>query len=290
MNQTNCPNCGFNLSEETQTEQSYRPKFFYKYCPLYSFEEFELFISNNDEGQEEFTITNLFNQVQRFSSRTTFNDAFDSQFNIILPTKSDFKRLKKSVSNSVWRKSFMGELSKLDYQQYTTEVNKLWDSYRIYCMSSCNNNNLMWGHYANCHKGFCIEWDSSKFGKVMKVKYTDAIPKFSLIDLLESRLSNEKRSEFEYKVEKMFSLKISDWGYEQEYRITADRASQNNATHFDGFSLFKFKPDWVKSVIFGAKIDPRFEQYIIENIPYEVEFKKAHINYVKGTIDIKPYK
>lgn len=288
MSLEHCPKCGHDLSDKETDSQ--RPDFFYKYCALYDFDQFEKSL-NIDGSHTEFSITNLFNCQQRFSSRTTFNDVFDTQIYIVPPTKIDFKKIRKNYSNSQWRHNHLRDLSKMDLSQFIKIVNEIWDNYHIYCFTQSCTNNLMWGHYANCHKGFCIEWDAQKFGEVFKIEYVKRMPKFELIDFFESTASEQHKASFKKKIESYFKVKLDQWQYEEEFRIITDHNRNTEGfTDYGNFSLFKFKPTWIQSVIFGAKTDPRFEKYIIKNIPYDVDFKKTHINYEKGTIEIKPYR
>ena len=54
-------------------------------------------------------------------------------------------------------------------QTLDEEMNKLQnelqksvdESYRVGCLCSDNKNKLMWSHYGNGHKGFCIEYNFS---------------------------------------------------------------------------------------------------------------------------------
>ncbi|WP_349393654.1 DUF2971 domain-containing protein, partial [Clostridium perfringens] len=56
----------------------------------------------------------------------------------------------------------------------------LLNSLLICSFSECKDNILMWSHYSNCHKGFCIEYDFSKLIKsralVLPVIYSKNVP------------------------------------------------------------------------------------------------------------------
>lgn len=49
--------------------------------------------------------------------------------------------------------------------------------YRVYCLSSKNNDELLWAHYSNKHTGICLEFTTkSLFGAAIKVTYQTAYP------------------------------------------------------------------------------------------------------------------
>ena len=52
---------------------------------------------------------------------------------------------------------------------------------RIYCLTPIPNNILMWSHYADNHKGICLEFDTSirLFGTAREVDYRETYPLLS---------------------------------------------------------------------------------------------------------------
>ena len=97
---------------------------------------------------------------------------------------------------------------------------------RIKIISLYNNNDsiLMWSHYANEHKGVCVEYDFSNFdfnkinGCIKKVYYSN-----SVVFNAETSgfLLDENMSPPEYKHDflHIYNYKYVDWKYEDEYRI-----------------------------------------------------------------------
>jgi Protein of unknown function (DUF2971) len=113
--------------------------------------------------------------------------------------------------------------------------------YRINCLSARSDSQLMWGHYADHHRGVCLEFDvrTPDFSLAIQVDYNAAYPNFSLVD--DSDLSP-------------FHTKSSDWAYEQEYRLIAQEESEalrpGTLMTRDGF--FQFSECALVSVIIGA--------------------------------------
>lgn len=101
------------------------------------------------------------------------------------------------------------------------------------------DNYLMWSHYSDSHKGFCVEFDTRKLvesagGHFEKVLYGDEIPYFSINDTFPEDL-----------LTKLLFYKSELWKYEDEYRIT--RIHNPNLT-------FKFDPACLTGVYFGCKM------------------------------------
>jgi hypothetical protein len=56
----------------------------------------------------------------------------------------------------------------------------------ITCFSEINNDLLIWGHYGEKYKGFCLEFstDHLPFSQAHQVKYVDRVPDASVIPYL----------------------------------------------------------------------------------------------------------
>lgn len=262
---------------------------FYKYCPVYNITDFD----KDSKECEEYSLKNLFNCVQRFSSRTTFNDIFDTQFQLVTPTKTECKKLYHNPKlKGELKRQFKDEYIEM-YEHFFSQIpyltKKLWDSYRIYCVTTDPTNNLMWGHYANCHKGFCIEWHASIM-KATKVNYSKFLPKFNFLDFMKNQYGLMPKRELESIVDMLFKTKLDEWAYEKEYRFIISDRKPIERQDFDDFSLMKFEPSWVKSVIFGCKMSEETKRFIVDKIPYPVRFKEAYVDPVsKSNILIRDY-
>ena len=95
---------------------------------------------------------------------------------------------------------------------------------KIGCLSTDYKNRLMWSHYADSHKGFCIEYDFSDTGSdifnrafLFPVVYSEkrpAVPwKAALVD------NSENRIEARMQMTKTLLTKDAVWEYENEWRI-----------------------------------------------------------------------
>lgn len=103
------------------------------------------------------------------------------------------------------------------YENYLKELNDKYQS-TVYaaCFSETNDNILMWSHYAQFHKGICIEYDFSN------IDYRSR----SLLTLSPIKYSNElfdmnkypKRSPVD-KIQLATLSKYDSWKYEKEWRL-----------------------------------------------------------------------
>lgn len=97
-------------------------------------------------------------------------------------------------------------------------INERVSKFGIQCFSKVFENYLMWAHYADSHKGFCIEYDydpikleseNNNFS-MYPVIYTSTLPRFSLTEIL---FSPHEVSE------KLYATKPDSWAYEKEHRL-----------------------------------------------------------------------
>jgi Protein of unknown function (DUF2971) len=102
------------------------------------------------------------------------------------------------------------------------------------CFSSDHKNTLMWSHYADQHKGICIEFNSTEFiynsGRILEVEYSDNIKKIPPSDMENYEI--------------LFSSKSSDWSYEKEWRYI----SKDN-------QFLKFSDKAISRILLGWRFD-----------------------------------
>jgi len=92
----------------------------------------------------------------------------------------------------------------------------------IYSMSSEWQNELLWAHYADSHKGFCIEYDVGFLKKfyfnishLIEVKYVDSPVNISILEMF-------KKLSIDGILKIMNGIKSLLWSYEIEFRIVFD--------------------------------------------------------------------
>lgn len=108
----------------------------------------------------------------------------------------------------------------------------------LYCLSEVNDSILMWSHYAEDHRGYCLEFEATDhtpfFGTAQQVQYSIDFP---VVDCFNT--SNEEQ------VNLIFLMKFSGWAYEKEWRII---------NHETGPGIHEYPPELLRSVIFGLRM------------------------------------
>ena len=114
----------------------------------------------------------------------------------------------------------------------------LFSKFGISCFSKNNTNLIMWSHYADCHKGLCLEFNShiAPFNKSFEVIYDSNFPKIDTKILFEDEHSLEI-------IRKFLTYKSKDWKHEQEIRIL----------HQEKNTLFRYSRLALKSIYFGIE-------------------------------------
>ncbi|MGL5681665.1 MAG: DUF2971 domain-containing protein [Marinifilaceae bacterium] len=151
----------------------------------------------------DYTLSEIINKNLSLSSPTQFNDPFDS-FGLLW---SEYQRLQSANS----------EIARIERDMFLTNFNHV----RIRCFVANDSltqdeilarNILMWSHYADDHKGICIEYkvdihkliENNKSMSFQKVSY-----KLEQNDLTSKTVLYNQ----------FFTQKAPEWEYESEYRL-----------------------------------------------------------------------
>ena len=162
---------------------------------------------------------------------------------------------------------FEGSVELLEYEEskHWNIIQKLYGA-GIYSLSKPKNdetfpcNELLWAHYANSHKGFCIEYDLDKLSKhtlsnydishVLHVSYENERPKVSAND---SVIQTQKE---------VLAKKSLAWEYENEVRLV-----------FEKYGKKVIPEDAVTAIYFGLRIDLEDRCEIIKRMSgHNIEF------------------
>lgn len=174
-----------------------RPKLIYKYSRI-----------------TEYSLDSLSKGCYWFSNNDKLNDPFDCQF---------------SYADSLFEK--MG-IAKQDQNYFDNIFKKLW-GWGICCFTEDNSNFLMWSHYADAHKGFCLEFETVKCQQLSKhllpVFYSDQYPIIK---------------EFDEIIPNGVLRKTKKWEYEKEWRLIIGMS---------GDCYFPYNKQALKSIFFGVK-------------------------------------
>jgi len=92
----------------------------------------------------------------------------------------------------------------------------------ILCFSKTWRNPVLWGHYADKHKGICLGFEVPR-SVLGKVKYVDSRP--SRPDVLDEAF-----------MKRLLFTKFSHWQYEQEYRVYVQLEEEIDGLYYSEFS------------------------------------------------------
>lgn len=104
------------------------------------------------------------------------------------------------------------------------------------------DNELMWAHYANSHKGFCIEYDLDKLTECIENKVFDTRNVIRVHYDVNSPIITEYDDIFSVQ-RKIFGTKSKPWEYENEVRLV-----------FETNGIKLIKRGAIKSIYFGLNI------------------------------------
>jgi hypothetical protein len=245
----------------------------------------------------------------RYSNPTIFNDPLDCSehlFNFKIP-KSE---LTKSLPKTLYEKELVDDFMKTRYGLYlrefsnsimpTVDLNnftgslneyqkkeislkshqkifskEIIEKYRITCFSKkyySQNSFLMWSHYAQSHKGICIEFNNTKEPDLIKLK------KFTPVNVQYKIKLPNINSQREFETNEWLWTKSKLFKYEGEVRIIRKVKKAKPG------SSFIFPKRYLTKIIFGINTSEKTIQLIKDILinQYEldsIDFEKIYINF-----------
>lgn len=125
----------------------------------------------------------------------------------------------------------------------------------IFSLSKRYDDELLWAHYANSHKGFCIEYDLDRLlakqnprHRFFDVQYSDKIQNLDFSQILEKDNPDNL-------VQQMLGYKSQRWAYEQELRIITEN---------QGINFYDYRA--VKAIYFGFKTSNKEIEQLMETL------------------------
>ena len=159
------------------------------------------------------------------------------------------------------------------------EVLSFGEKMGIFSSSKTYLNELLWAHYANGHKGFCIEYDLEYLVKTdggngvfsLGVIYSRKPPKIDLLDIIKTGQNGV--------IHKNGFYKSNSWKYEQEHRLITNIIGEN---YYD--------PRAIKSIYFGLLISDKHKNAIREALSgksvrfYQIVLQKDSYKFNKSEL------
>ena len=267
------------MMEIINNRENYFPQELYKYRE----------INNKEALEENIHIDALKNEKVYLSNPYFFNDPYDSLFSI------DIQKIKEQVVQKLKEQIVQKEIDKINIDaeiknieiiykdiniQNPTIISDLIENnlevfyytylkkqikFKICCFSEIPDSILMWSHYSNYHKGFCIGYDTSKIEEKIKKEFYPVFYHEILFPLV--------KTENDINAGKFNSLiKYEDWKYEKEWRLILNE---------------QFAPLKPSKIYLGVKFDEDKYLDYFKRIASKLSCKlyKMHMNYSEYKLD-----
>ena len=194
----------------------------------------------------EYTCNSLLESYIWLSSPDTFNDPFDCHL------KDDYLLFDDSQLSAAALEELTGHGNGKDY--YDNVIYPWYLTNGIGCFCESHEEILLWSHYANCHRGICLEYDFScnkNLEKLLqKVIYTDEYPQINFSQFIGTGLE----SSISY-IRKAFYTKYKVWEYEKEWRLVLPG--------YPNKKLF-YPPYFLSAVYLGCNISAPDREWVTE--------------------------
>lgn len=210
-------------------------------------------------------LRHLFTELKLYHSLpSNFNDPFECKPHFSLPKEAkkirkirqhilknlrerghNKKEAEKLASKIMENPERLEEIILASIQETSAQV-------RICSFTKRKENLLFWSHYADSHKGFCVEFDATKMpiSYAFKVQYSNEYPEAvypssnDVTDLIPLLVKSEV------------------WNYEEEFRTILVPWAEPQPDN-DGESLI-LRGDEIKNVYLGSNIDKNKKEQLID--------------------------
>lgn len=254
--------------------------------------------------ESEYSRNTLLNSEIYFSNNFSFNDPYDMQLPFLIDGQQEFelksfseyfknkynktpteKQIKSSKLN--WEHTRNSAFSEGESEQtiFQKVADELENKIGIFCASRNNDSLLMWGHYSNSHKGYCIGYDKKVLVDYLKEKYHQKVQVRKVVYETDIPILNyshiQKPLAVEVFANKRFFTKYKDWEYECEIRIIITDLAN---------TVVKIPSECYSEIILGYNItkpDEKTLKIICEKLYPKIKIKKAKLNSKYFKLDIQ---
>ncbi|MEA5182929.1 DUF2971 domain-containing protein [Vibrio parahaemolyticus] len=244
----------------------------------------------------------LRNKTIKFTDPLKFNDPMDST---VPELELNVKRLKDTMISVVAQdypefSDFQSDLKnhlsteerswKKEIKVISDELLNGWSDiishFRVLSLTTKPDNLLMWAHYADEHRGVVVKFKKNpSFGSPQKVNYKNGHQSLnnafnlmaSVVVKMEAKGGfNDKHSDMFSDValkimQKYFFMKMSEWSYENEYRIVYPESNAKVRKINSNLDVVKVNESDIESIIIGSSVSPlrasRLTQLIKRRLP-----------------------
>lgn len=229
---------------------------------------------SKDSNDYRYTMDIFANVQLWFSAPKDFNDPFDCKLVPQISSTKSFayamaQRQTEFNSNNVDVEKAIAQTPNVqDYVKKATF--NVMNRCGILSLTKMNDDILMWSHYADNHKGICLEFDVTQdydfFTYPICIDYQTTYP---IVDLA--------TNDMKVYVKKLLKTKFIEWSYEKEVRIYKTPKG-----------LHSFNPKALRNVYFGCKIDDVTKKEVYNTIRSKQEF--LHVGFYVAKENENVYK
>lgn len=223
---------------------------------------------------DDYWTNNLFKGEVVLSKPKDFNDPFDCYLNI------DIKKFWDMSGKEMFLKEYNMNINMDDnFEKYAMEsINFAQDKARVTCFAESWKTLLLWSHYADSHKGLCIEYDTSLMGNLRNFLFP-VIYQDELYDATKDFCTNN---------ENLFNFlffKSEEWKYENEWRIAVIEEQLSKLLYDKESKRYKYNlKDCISAVYIGLKADDnKIEQ--IKNAGKDFKIYKTKLSSTKFILE-----
>ena len=220
----------------------------------------------------EAAVATVKNTTLKFTCPLEFNDPFDCNTSILEFTRTpdavaEYKQALEQAGLPLIRKmAMLGEFYRPDrFQEIYGSVarSKILRS-KVTCFSKNYKSTLMWSHYADHHKGVCLEFNGSMEPEEILLRRVAMI----------ANVNYDRTETINYNLDKqaatldLFTRKWEEWRYEEEVRIII---VEEDPYH-------KFSKSFLTGVVFGCRTPQGDKQRVLEALAasgYQVPLQQA---------------
>ena len=177
-------------------------------------------------------------------------------------------------------------------ETYTKIIDTLRERSLIASLTKDNLNMLMWSHYADSHKGICVEYEFDDENGLADVVYSDEKNNFDLYTVMRYiipaqyfgvKTTNENDPKCVNACYLPFLRKTKVWSYEHEVRMIFSLNENSKIVNYDG--IWFYPNVKVKSIFLGCKISKENKE-LIENKCKELNIPVHHLSVKKGNNEL----
>lgn len=219
------------------------------------------YFGNNPRNLETIKANKLW-----YSAPCNFNDIFDCDisvdetaiFNCVLRMTPANMIIR--TGSPAWREiqSKMRKETKSLRSTFETMKSKMG----VACLSESDDSLLMWAHYANNHRGMCVEYNLMEINKQLNftpvpIIYSNDRVVFNVLN--PDTAGDDASALFIQSI----TSKSEDWSYEREWRIIRDDAACGDKWDSEKKGAL-LDMIWPSSITLGCAVEEKFERVVRE--------------------------